>query len=84
MVEYGYPAIKEHLVNKIERNVVECGFPAIKEHLVNKIERNVAHIPMPNLDHDQSSGAQNDNLQNEMLKERGQQDQKRHDPQHQN
>ena len=41
------------------------------------------HIPVPNLDHDQASGAQNYNLRNEMLKESCQQDQKRHDPQHQ-
>ena len=46
--------------------------------------RTNTHIPMPNLDHDQASGVQNYNLQNETFKENCQQDQKRHDFQHQN
>ena len=40
-------------------------------------------IPMPNLDHDQASGAQNYNLRTEMLTKSCQQDQKRYDSQHQ-
>ena len=42
------------------------------------------HIPMPNLDHNQASGAQNYNLSNEMLKESCDLDQTRHDSLHQN
>ena len=56
-----------------------------KSKIINFISlRPNTHIPIPNLDHDQASGAQNYNLRNGMLKESCQQDQKRPDSQHQN
>ena len=45
--------------------------------------RTNTHIPVPKLDRDQATGAQNYNLRNEMLKESCQLDQKRHDFQQQ-